>query len=380
MATLILKATERCNSNCYYCDVVRKLGTGLSMPLDVLEAVFVRVGEYLRQRRDEHIEILWHGGEPLLLGPGYFATARELQRRHCAGTEDRIAHNIQTNLTRMNEAFVPVFRDLGITAVGTSYDPEPHMRGPGSQIDSDRYNARFMRGLRVLEECGFGWGVIYVVTRKSLRDPVGVFRFLTNLHLTGGINFNPVLIYDQDRQDVAITPAEFVDFLGAIFECWWPRRARYPEVEPFRSLVANIIDGRVALSCVDSGRCTYHHVNVAPNGDTSQCGRSADWALLSYGNIKERPLEAILADEQRGALERRVRYLRDTECGGCRFWSLCHGGCPLDAYAAHQDFMHKTNWCAAKSGFIERYFEPITGTRYSPPPPPAADTPEVAVA
>ncbi|MFQ5504279.1 MAG: radical SAM protein [Planctomycetota bacterium] len=368
MAALILKATERCNSNCYYCDVVRKEGSGKSMPLEVLEAVFERIGEYLRAQPYDDVELLWHGGEPLLLGADYFRSALELQNEHCGGASHRIQHSIQTNLTLFSEDFVGVFEELGIGAVGTSFDPEPHVRGFGTSIDSAEYQRRFFRALRLLERHRIGWGMIYVVTRKSLARPLEVFTFLTNMNLTGGINFNPVLIYDEERQDIAVSPTEYVEFLGAIFGYWWKHRSRFPDIQPFRSLVETVIDGRVSLGCVDSGDCSYHHLNIAPDGETSQCGRSADWALLPYGNIKERPIAELLFDEQRDEFVRRQRLLLEGECRGCRFWGLCHGGCPLDAWSRHRSFLHKSEWCEAKRGFLRRYFEPVTGVRYEPEP------------
>jgi uncharacterized protein len=302
----------------------------------------------------------------LLLGPDYFHTALELQNRHCPETKGRIHHSIQTNLTCFSEGFLEVFGQLGINVVGTSYDPEPHVRGPGNPIDSASYNRMFMSGLKLIEKHGFGWGMIYVVTKKSLRRPLEIFFFLTNLQLTGGINFNPVLIYDDQRQDIAITPVEFVEFLGAIFPYWWEHSERYPGIEPFKSLVATIIHGNLSLSCADSGTCTYKHINVAPDGETSQCGRSADWGLLQYGNISDKSFAAILKDQQRQQLTERLEILPAGECRDCRFWEICHGGCPLDAYSQTDSFMHKSEWCEAKRGFIEKYFEPITGKRYEP--------------
>jgi uncharacterized protein len=366
MTAVILKATEACNSNCYYCDVVRKQGAGKSMSLEVLETVYRRIDEYLKEVPNDRLSILWHGGEPLLLGAAYFRQALELQRRCCPETQSRISHDMQTNLTLFDESFVEVFRELGITALGTSYDPEPGMRGPGRLRDSERYNRSFLRALRLVERHGFHWGMIYVVTRKSLARPLETFNFLTNLNLSGGFNLNAVLIYDEERKDIAITADEFADFLGVLFERWWKHRNRYPAVEPFRALTESIVEGRISLGCVDSGECTYHHVNVAPDGATSQCGRAADWNILSYGNLAERKLSEVLHDPQRQQLERRLDVLPAGECADCRFWSLCHGGCPLDAYSQHQGFLHKSEWCEAKRGFIERYLEPITGVRFEP--------------
>jgi radical SAM protein with 4Fe4S-binding SPASM domain len=246
----------------------------------------------------------------------------------------------------------------------TSFDPGPHIRGFGKKINSVKYNQMFMKGVGLLEKYGFGWGLIYVVTRKSLIKPVDVFSFLTNLKLDGGFNMNPVLIYDNKCQNIAITPEEYVEFLGAIFPTWWKHQDRYPGVEPFRSLTRSIKDGIISLGCVDSGNCAYNHLNIDPNGDTSQCGRSSDWGLLNYGNIHQKTLSEIMKDEQRNQFVERNELLQKTVCKGCRFWTLCHGGCPLYAYAEHGNFMHKSKWCEAKRRFIEKYFEPITGIKF----------------
>lgn len=365
MAALILKATERCNSNCIYCDVVHKEHRGADMSLETLEAVFARIGEHLGRHPDEHMTVIWHGGEPLLLGTAYFEAAASLQQRYCGEYSSRISHAIQTNLTRFGEEFLDVFRHLGIGSVGTSFEPLPHVRGARNGRDSDRYTREFLRGVQLLEKHGIGWGMIYVVTKMSLECPLDIFRFLTNMQPRSGVNLNAVLIYDDERRHIAITPREYADFLGIVFEEWWRHEKRFSGVQPFRSLAESVRTGNPSLGCVDSGACAYTHVNIAPDGGTSQCGRAADWGLLQYGSIADRSLDDILSDSQRAQLEERTERIHETDCKGCRFWWLCHGGCPLDAHSGYGDFMHKSEWCEARRHFLEHYFEPITGMRAS---------------
>ena len=155
------------------------------MSLDILEIVFHRINAYLLGNPEEKIEVIWHGGEPLLLGAEYFQKAVDMQRLHCSKTLSRIVHSIQSNLTCFDSSFVKPLRGLGITSIGTSFDPEPHMRGPGKNIDSDHYKLMFINGLIELERNGFTWGYIYVVTKKSLNSPLKIFNFLTNLRLSG---------------------------------------------------------------------------------------------------------------------------------------------------------------------------------------------------
>lgn len=360
MATVIFKPTEICNARCTYCDVVHKNGGPVKiMPPDILELFFIRVNEFLKERPDESVEVIWHGGEPLLLGPKFFARALEFQRKHCDARADRIRHEIQTNLTLFSREFSPIFRELGIRSVGTSYDLIHGVRGLGKKRNSEAYNRRFMEGVALLEDEGFDWGVIYVVTKLSLEKPLDVFHFLTNLRPGGGISFNPVVLYERQAAGVQVTAREFTEFLGAIFPDWWRHRARYPNVEPFQSLVRNLVDNEKSLCCCDSGDCAYTHINLAPDGRVSQCGRSFDWGLLDYGSIVDRSFSEILADPQRTQLVDRNQVLTAGDCMGCRFWSICHGGCPLDAWYDTRSFMHKSTWCNVKRDFIEEYFEPV---------------------
>ncbi len=363
MPTIIFKPTESCNSNCVYCDVVARKQPK-TMSLELLELIFRKINDYLVEKPDEKITLIWHGGEPLLLGVDYFNKAIEFQAKYCETTACRLEHALQSNLTLMKEEYIDVFNRLGISQVGTSYEPLANIRGGGEERNSGLYNRLFFRGINILEKHGIGWGFIYVVNRRTIERPLDVFYHLTNLRLSGGFMLNPVLIYENEQTDIGITPMEYVDFLGTIFQLWWKNRSRYPDIDPFKSLIRNIVKKENALGCVDSGRCAFSHLYIGPEGETSQCGRAGDWQIIDYGNITERSLTEVMEDPQRQQFNERTDWLENNECADCRFWNICHGGCPLDAYNEHHNFKHKTSWCVAKKVFIEKYFEPITGIKF----------------
>ena len=360
MATVIFKPTEACNARCIYCDVVHKDShSSKRMPFDLLELFFRRIDEFLRERPHETMDVIWHGGEPLLLGADYFSKALAFQEKHCAETAGRIKHSIQSNLTLFSRELAAVLRKLGIDSIGTSYDPIDNVRGLGSKRNSRAYSRKFMQGIRLLEEEGFSWGVIYVVTKLSLEKPLEIFNFLANLSPKGAFMFNPVLVYTPDFDHIRISPEEYSEFLGAIFPAWWQRRNELAHIEPFASIVTNLTGQGKSLMCSDSGNCAHAHINVQADGSLSHCGRSADWGLLNYGSMLDKTFAQVLADAQRDELVRRNVVLPETECAGCRFWDICHGGCPLDAWSSAGGFLHKSEWCYAKRGFIEKYIEPV---------------------
>ena len=132
MTTVIFKPTEACNGNCAYCDVVRKdREKGARLPLETLERFFIRVNEYLAERPDERFQIIWHGGEPLLLGPDYFLKAHEFEQRHCPGTKDRISHDIQTNITLLSRGLHRGLSDARHHGRQHELRPDPRRSGSG---------------------------------------------------------------------------------------------------------------------------------------------------------------------------------------------------------------------------------------------------------
>ena len=363
MATVIFKPTDRCNSNCAYCSVLQN-EHNRDMADDVLETLFRRINEYLVAHPHEHVDFTWHGGEPLLLGPAYFDRAWQLQQQYCPATKGRIKHLIQSNLTLFHEGFVEPFRRLGIEQVGSSYEPIPNVRGPGPRRDSDRYNQMFLEAVARLEELGFGWGIIYTVTRLSLKRPIDIFYFTTNLNTRHVVRFNYVQFPSYVKNDLALTPEEYAEFLGTIFQVWWPARHRFPGVLPFEMFLRQVNGAKAVDGCWHSGRCADSHLGVGPQGQISNCGRSLDYRLIDYGNIRDKSFDEVFRDPLRQRARERDRVLPEADCRGCRFWSLCHGLCPLDAYEEHGDFNHRSRWCPSTKIFLEKYFEPVTGLRY----------------
>lgn len=365
MVSVVVKPTVRCNATCIYCNSHHGARSDQdTMTDDVLDRFFRCVDEFLADRPSERLTVLWHGGEPLLMGPEFFEKALDRQQRRCADTQGRITHRMQSNLTLFSSRFADVFRGLGIFGIGTSYETLDGLRGLGRERNSTAYRESFLRGIRVLEEERLGWGLIYVVTRGALDRPRETYGELVELKPDGNINFHAVTTPPEDPHGLAVTPRQFADFLGAVFELWWPERERRPHVEPFRVLTLAAGDGTPRLSCKEAGNCAATHAGLEPDGTWSQCGRASDRRLLGYGTVFDRSLSDVLGDSARLEIGQRQALLMEGECKGCRFWPLCHGGCPIDSWDATGSFGHKTPWCETKRVFMEEYFEPITGYRY----------------
>jgi uncharacterized protein len=357
MLHLVLKASTACNLNCVYCERWCRGGAGGSMSLEVVQRVLALADDYLAAHPGEAIECLWHGGEPLLLGPAYYHRVWGLQQALGPAVSARIRHGLQTNLTCLNEEFVPILKRLGVAAIGTSFDPEPHVRGGGPDRDSDALSRQFMQALSLVERHGFFWSLTYVVARHSLADPIGVFHFLANLRPTAGLTLNPVLTLDGGHVAPAIAPEEYVRFLGAIFPYWYERRARFPGVEPFAAMVRGIETDMLGPDAMALGVCDTrrNRLAIGPDGSVHPGGWTSGSPERAYGTIHEMGFDDLFAAPGFQEAGRVVRERRAVACGTCRLERACRGTADTPVVP--------DSWCRARVGFVEEFLEPLTGRR-----------------
>lgn len=363
MPTLIFKETEACNSNCIYCDVIARKKPR-TIKKDLLRRVFECINEYLEQYPKECFSIVWHGGEPCIVGAEFYEHVLDLEDEICSSTKNRIEHDIQSNLTLINQHMIDVFKRMGITRVGTSYEPYKGIRGFGENRDSDAYNKKFFKGIELIEKNGFSWGFIYVVTQRVIDKPLEIFNILTNFKVRGGFQLHPVYSYkNEDPNGVGITAKEFAVFLGEILKVWWEKKELYPYVEPFFSYLNHYGKGG-PVCCSDSGNCAYTHIYIGPEGELSHCGRASDWDVFEVGNIQDMSIVDAFKSSYRQQLAMRSEHLQQTDCKGCEYFKICHGGCPLDGWNSTNSIMSKTEWCLSRKYFLKNYFEPITGLKF----------------
>lgn len=360
MAVLIFKALEKCNANCLYCDTIVKQNKAV-MSYDLLEKTFFRIGEYLKENKDADIIFVWHGGEPSLLKPEYYEHAALYFDKYCGDVKERVTPVIQSNLTLLKPDHIHAFLKLGIKSIGTSFDPILHVRGLGAKRDSDLYNKKFFEGVSLLERFGIKWGVIYTTHRQSLDKPKEIINYLVNLNPSSAPLFNIVRSYSDEKETFSITHEEYGHFLGKLFAIYWEKKDRYGDVRPFSWYMNTIINNRFDLPCDAAGHCGNNWMSVGPDGKICHCGVASDYNLFDDGSILDCSIKDALYSPTRADFSNRQNILKNGHCRNCRFWGVCHGGCPVGAVKAYNDFFSPAPSCKATQIFLSQYFEPIVG-------------------
>ena len=342
----VIKPTSRCNAGCLYCSS-RKSHSSPDMTPELVQRLYSEIPEYSKFKGINNLTFLWHGGEPLLLGKSFYASAWE-ESRSFKGLS--IKHHIQSNLLLLDREWAELIKKFDVH-LSTSVDPVGQDRvykdGRPQYPDwMEKFNLACTNNLRI--------GIVFTVT-PGHRDRVAeVYNFFKNIQVLSsipvGVRVNPIYpagaASDFDLSEL-LNPEEFGLFLHQLWELWIGDGMPFP-LSPLKEWKE-----RRGLSCDFSGRCYDHFIGVDSIGDIYHCGRFAD-TFSPWGNIMEDKLADILQHQQYQELSRREEALKEGPCQGCSYWDLCHGGCPYQAYLKFGEVTHPSPFCPGYKLFLSK--------------------------
>jgi uncharacterized protein len=333
--TLILEPVKRCNLSCRYC-YSDEAGTGV-MSRQTLQTALAKTARYAQGQGFRAIHILWHGGEPLLAGLGFFRAA--MQMLQGLPSDLKFHHYLQTNGLLLDDDFDAFFRDhefqIGVSLDGPQVLHDSMRIGP----DGQGSHAAVLEKVRLLEERGVPPGFNAVVTRQSLGREQAIYRYFQGLGY--GFRVNPVIPgrHPGSSAPYLLQPGEYGAFLCRLFDVWASTEHQRVTVSPL-DLYLEAILGGVPYECQQQGTCAGSHLGVKPSGDVVLCSR---FETRPLGNIHNHEIQELVASPFCAAIRRRAETLSD--CHNCGHWSICHGGCPLNALVFGHSPMAKDPFC-----------------------------------
>ncbi len=324
-----------CNLNCSYCyylDKVRMFDKQSVMPVEILEKC---IREYIEINDNEEITFDWHGGEPLLLGLGYFETIVNLQRKYKGNK--RIYNTVQTNGTLLNAEYASFFKYNNFL-VGISID--------GPQVVHDKYRKykgdyptfhKVLEGIELLHRYGVEFNTMTTINKVSEGRGLEVYDFLKKIG-SRYMQFMPVLEYVDECNNItspglansklalwSVDPLEYGKFMCDIFDCWVKNDVGTYFVNLFDSTLANYC-GVGPGTCVYSETCGANAV-VEHNGDIYPCDHFV-YPKYKLGNIKEQSLSEIVSSNKMTEFGIDKRNALPYKCLKCKYFHICHGECP----------------------------------------------------
>ena len=208
-------AGSACNLDCTYCFYLSKQALpggpgGGHMSDEILER-FIR--DYIQSVTVDQVVFSWQGGEPTLLGLGFFEKVVALQNRH-AKPGQRIENDLQTNGTLLDDDWARFLKKHHFL-VGLSID------GPREIHDHYRVTKRgeptfdaVCRAAHMLRKFGVRYNTLTCVHRYNASRPLDVYRFLRRELDSTYLQFIPVVETERSsaiarRHGVLAEPGAF---------------------------------------------------------------------------------------------------------------------------------------------------------------------------
>src|ERR1700761_1237523 len=243
----VLKVHSRCDLACDHCYVYEAAdqswrGQPRALPAAVLRRTVQRIAEHATAHRLRSVQVVLHGGEPLLAGVD--GLRRIITEFHCAlrGVCE-LDLRIHTNGVRLTEAFCELFEQYGVR-IGISID--------GDRVANDRHrryaNGRssFDQVIRAIELLRTGrFRPLYaglLCTIDVANDPLAVYDALMALEPPRVDFLLPHATWDDPPPRVAGRDEQYADWLIAIFDRWLTD-GRPTSVRTFESIESTLSGG-----------------------------------------------------------------------------------------------------------------------------------------
>lgn len=333
-----------CNLRCKYCYYLEKAHLYRNAPARVMSDELLErfVQEYIQAQTMSQVLFTWHGGEPLMRPLSFYRKAVALQEKYAFGRQ--IDNTIQTNGTLLTDEWCEFFKEHN-WLVGISIDGPQEFHDEYRRTASDKPSwQKVMRGIRLLRKHGVEWNAMAVVNDFNAGYPLEFYHFFKEMGAKY-IQFAPVVermaahsdgrhlatLVDQECPvvDFSVSPAQWGDFLCAIFDEWVRHDVGQTYVEIFDCTLANWVGERPGI-CVYAKECGHAGV-MEFNGDVYSCDHFV-FPEYKLGNIRDKTLVEMLYGEQQRQFSSLKHATLPKQCKECEWEFACHGECPKNRF------------------------------------------------
>jgi uncharacterized protein len=346
--TFLLKIASLCNLDCSYCYVYQSPDTSWKwkpkyLDQEVTRRIAGRIQEHVAKHALKEVTIVFHGGEPLLVGLGGL---RELVATLSSIIQCRIHWGMQTNGTLLDESIMQFFFDhsfrVGLSLDGTRAHNDRHRlyRNGDSSYD------KAVRAIQLLTSCSdwrkvFG-GILVVIDVDN--RPGDVLDAIVGLGVHSANLLLPDGHYEAPPPKVCSGTPVYGRWLCEFFDLWCQK---YPELEiPYFDQIIALMLGGISTA-EEIGAQSVDLIVVETNGDIEAVdtlkivGRRA----TSLGmNVASHTFDDAL---RHPAIYSRMSgfHALSKTCRECRHLQACGGGYIPHRYSSENGFVNPSIYC-----------------------------------
>ncbi|MFI5933652.1 FxsB family cyclophane-forming radical SAM/SPASM peptide maturase [Actinoplanes sp. NPDC051494] len=339
----IVKLHSRCNLSCDYCYVYHHVDQSwrdrpMVMSPATVTALARRMGDHAAAHDLEKLDVVLHGGEPLLAGPGVIERVI-IEIRAAVPDSTGVDVTLQTNGTLIDDRFIDVFRrhevGIGISVDGGREANDRHRR----YADGRPSFALVERGIERLRAAGDTWtGLLCAVDLDN--DPLRTYDELLALRPPQIDLLLPLANWAHPPPGHGRGATPYADWLIPVFDRWFSAPHRETGIRLFESIISVLLGGGSDTEAV--GLDSSDAITIETDGSlevtdalkTTAPGKGAlGLSVLghSFDDAMRRP-EVLAA--------RRTVGLLSAECQACPIVEVCGGGQYSHRYGADGTFDH----------------------------------------
>ena len=365
MRMFICKIASRCNLDCDYCYVYHHIDQSwrqqpLKMSLETAAQLGWRIKEHACAHGVTAVDVVMHGGEPLLVGVNYLRQLCEILRERAFPVE--VHFKMQTNGTLFDEAAFAFCREWNLQ-IGLSMD------GPRAANDTHRFDFQMQssfdaveRALMLLssDEGQRIWsGFLAVIDLKH--DPLETYAYFKSFNPHSIEFLFPLGHYDlRPPGKIGVKTTPYADWLLRIFHAWYRERPQPIKIRRFRDIIAMlagasssseewglqptdfaVIETNGSIEAVDTLKTTFPGANHL----------GLDIFQHSFDEMFNAP---VVAERQMG-----WSALCNT-CQNCELVNVCGGGYFPHRYSQENGFQNPSIYCADLMKLIREIYATVS--------------------
>jgi uncharacterized protein len=290
------------------------------MDISTLEVVLNRIYENDKERKKS--KIIWHGGEPSLMGMAFYRKVITLQLKYKG---HYFENAVQTNCAMHKKDVIDFWIDNGFK-IGVSLDGQEFIHSKTRVYKNGKSSFPYVMGnIEYLKSRDVKFGLISVINSYSVHDPLSYYKFIKDIS-PNSVRVNPLIPIGNaiEHDNIHVTPHQYGSFLINLFDAWINDDKFYFMIEPLSDMLQALITKK-SRSCAFLNDCTNFFVGIDPHGNISPCGRLSKDDFF-FGNVMNLSISEAL--NSKTAERFRINSSqRLNECNSCNLLAICNGGC-----------------------------------------------------
>lgn len=347
--TFFVRISSDCNLNCKYCYVfnhVDKTSHYLPnlMSFDTINLLIKRLEEHQSKYNLDEILIVFHGGEPLLMGHKRFSDILKLISSKLSSIV-KLDFSVQTNGTLLTKQYSRLFKEFNV-GVSVSID------GPQKYHDIYRIDKkgvgsweRVIKGIKEIKKYPDLFSGTISVINPSV-PPQELFKFLQESQIQVTDFLLPDGNHDCTPKDKYLDMDIYTNWLIKAFDIWFTEYQNIT-VRVFENILESLSGLNISSDVFGGGELSYLTIETDGSYHTSDILKTTyEGASMTNLHLSTSSIEDVMNSssfiEYNFLLEEKNL---PNQCQACDEIKYCKGGCLPHRYSSNNKFNNPSIYC-----------------------------------